>query len=174
MPSTGTITLKPFSAAVGRGVQHRGLRLRAHRDHGLDALVLERLLQVAVDELVGTERRQHLFAGSRRQRREDVGRHRIRHRDAVDDQRALGARLGDELDHLRHLIRATLAALRRAGLLGEVHHQDRGFLGVDLRRLQRRRRRKLGRAPFLDQGLRLNGRGRGANGQTCAQQERVE
>ena len=37
----------------------------------------------------------------------------------------------DELEHLRHRVRAALAALRRAGLLGEIHHQQRGLLGDD-------------------------------------------
>src|SRR5262245_54569011 len=47
--------LEPAQRRRAGGMQYRGLRLRPHRHHGLDALVLERLLELAADELVGSK-----------------------------------------------------------------------------------------------------------------------
>src|SRR5262249_59991477 len=48
-------------------MQDRGLRLRPHGHHRLDAIVLEGLLQIAADELVGSQGRQHRFSCCRRE-----------------------------------------------------------------------------------------------------------
>ena len=64
----------------------------------------------------------------------------------------------DELQHLRH---RSAQRLRRSGVqvcLVKSITSSAVSVGLDLGRLQRRRRRKLGRAPFLDQCLRLRGR----------------
>ena len=94
---------------------------------------------------------------------ENVGRHRVRHRDAVDDQRALGARLRHQIAHFRHRVRAALPALLGAGLVGEIHHQQGGLVGNDGRGLERGRRRQLGGCPLLDHGLRLRAGSRMCN-----------
>ena len=68
---------------------------------------------------------------------------RARHRDAVDDERALGAGVGDELSAPSPPnSRSAGGAAHAAGLVGEIHHQQRGLLGVDGHRLELRRRRE--------------------------------
>src|SRR6266511_2257460 len=49
--------------------------------------------------------------------------------------------------------RATRTALVGAGLLGEIHHQQRRLVRNDRCRLERGRCRKFGGGPFLDHGL---------------------
>src|SRR6266516_1055903 len=138
--------------SAGR-VQHRGLRLRAHGYHRLDALVLEGLLQIAGNELVRPQGGQHRLSRRRGKLRENVGGDRTGYRDAVDDESALAARLRHQVENFCDRARATRTALVGAGLLGEIHHQQRRLVWDDRCRLERRGCRKRGRCPFVDDGL---------------------
>src|SRR6184192_4778189 len=127
MPSTGTITLNPRSAAA-TAVQHRSLRLRAHGHYRLDAFVLENLLEIAGNELVRAQWGQQRLSRRRRKIRENVGGDRPRYCDAVDDESALAARLRHQVEDFCYGARAARPALVSAGLLGEIHDQQRGLI----------------------------------------------
>ena len=140
------------------GMQHRAVRRRAGHDHGLDAMVLEDLLEIGVEEFVraGLYRR---LAALRRHLRQRIGQ-RAAVDVAIDHQHVMGARLGQEFLGRRQRRDAARPALHVAALLDEIQQQQRRGLGIDRDRFQRRCRRRLDRRPVVDDGL-LGARGRG-------------
>src|SRR6476620_7097370 len=108
-------------SAVGRG---------ADDDDGLDALVLEDLLQVAAGEFIAAAF-DDLFIALGPHAGDDIaGAHAAGER--MDDQHVVAARIGQELLDPRQRLEAANAGLFGAGSGIPVEAQQRGLLGIDL------------------------------------------
>src|SRR5829696_2124774 len=99
MPSTGTITLNPRSAAAPAVCS---TEVCACVPIATTVLMALSFFQVAADELVGADGAQDGFSRPGRQLLENVRVSRAGPGDAVDDQRTLGAGVIDQLRHFRH------------------------------------------------------------------------
>jgi hypothetical protein len=149
--STGTTHCEAAKHGGGGSVEHGAVRAGAGDDHRLDAAVLQHLLEVGVDELVGPGLDVGFIAGESHlgQRIADHG----AGNEAVHDQHILGARFRHKLLRDGQRQETARPPLLVAGLLEEIEHQQRRGLGVDGDFLERGRRRCLDGGPFVDDGL---------------------
>src|SRR5205809_2668984 len=157
MPSTGTITLNPRSAAAPAVCSTEVCACVPMATIVLMPLSLRIFSRSLAMNLSGPNGGQHRLSRRRGKLRENVGGDRPRYCDAVDDESALAARLRHQVEDFCYGARAARPALVSAGLLGEIHDQQRGLIRNDRCRFERRRCGKFGRGPLVDDRLPVRG-----------------